>query len=99
MDEAAGSSTVAIAAASTVIMANRSGRRIAFSISNYGAATVFLTMSNTQLAAANSGIALYPGMTISDSSSDIYKCFQGTVSGYEAGGAGTLSVWERVNMD
>lgn len=95
MSDYAGSSTVAIAAASTQVLANRNGERIAFSISNYGAATVYLTMSNTQMAGANRGIALYPGMTISDSSSDIYKCWQGTITGYEAGGAGTLAVWER----
>ena len=96
MDELAGSSTVAVAAASTEVMAKRLGRRLAFSITNNSALNVFLSLSDTQEAAANRGILLAPYATVADSSSDVYKCWQGTITAYEATGAASLSCWERV---
>lgn len=91
-----GGSTVAVAAASTAVLAPRFGRRVAFSISNYGTTTVFLTFSDSQVAAANRGLALYPGTSMGDSNSDTYRCWQGAITAFEASGAGTLSVWERL---
>ncbi len=96
----AGSSNVTVAATSTIVLPRRStaGGRVAFSISNYSALLIYLNMSDGEGAAAGKGIALYPGMTISDSSSDVYKCWQGTISAQEATGAATLAIWERVTV-
>lgn len=99
--EYAGGSTVAVAAASTEVLPRRirSGfrpARIAFSISNYGGVAVYLNLSNTQEAAAGIGVLLQPGGTFIDSNDGAYECWQGTITAFEAGGAGTLAVWERV---
>lgn len=96
MEDSGGSSSVSVGATSTQILAPRHGRRIAFSISNYGAAIVYVNLSDKEGAIANQGIALYPGATMADSNGDIYKCWQGAINGIESGGAGTLAVWERV---
>jgi hypothetical protein len=69
---------------------------MAFSITNYGAAVVYLNLSDTVGAAVGYGIPLYPGTTLMDSNSEKYECWQGTISAIEAGGVGTLAVWERV---
>ena len=98
----AGSSTVAVAATSTLVLPARvrqfAGRpqRIAFSITNYSAVVIYLNLSNSEPAAAGYGIPLYPGTTLMDSNSEKYECWQGTISAIEAGAVGTLAVWERV---
>lgn len=92
-----GSSTFASAATSAVILPSRVyGQRVAFSISNYGAVTVYLSLSDVEGAVAGRGIALAPGSTFSDSNGDNYLCWQGAIHGLDAGAAGTLAVWERV---
>jgi len=96
MADYAGSSNVAVAATSTAVMAARNGKRIAFSITNLSALIVYMNMSMTANAVLTQGIALYPGMTITDSSGDVYKCWQGTITAIEATGAATLACWERV---
>jgi len=70
--------------------------RIAFSITNYGAAVVWINPSDTQPAAIGVGIPLYPGVTMMDSNSESYECWQGAINCIDAGGTGTLAVWERV---
>lgn len=96
MEDLAGSSNVAVAATSTAVLQARRGRRLGFSISNYSALLVYVNLSDKEGAVIGRGIALQPGMTISDSSSDVYKCWQGAISAIETTGAATLSVWERV---
>ena len=96
MPDYAGSSSAAVGSASTIILDARRGRRLAFSISNYSALVVYLNLSDKEGAAVGYGIALYPGMTVSDSSATGIPCWQGTISAIEATGAATLAVWERV---
>jgi hypothetical protein len=93
----AGSSNLAVASSSTIVLPKRvSGIRVAFSISNYSALVVYLNLSDAQGAIIGQGIALYPGMTVSDSTNGIVPCWQGTITAIEATGAATLAIWERV---
>jgi FlaG/FlaF family flagellin (archaellin) len=97
MEDNGQSSNLTVGATSTEVLRKRPyGSRVAFSITNYSALTVYLNLSDTGIAEAGKGIGLYPGGTISDSSSDVYKCWQGTINAQEATGAATLSIWERV---
>lgn len=96
--DAAGSSTFTAAATSTQVMPNRSGRRIEYSITNYGAVVVYLNLSNNQPAQVGYGVPLYPGQTIFASSSNGIPCWQGSISAIDATATGTLAVWERVQL-
>jgi len=98
----AGSSTVAAAATSGLVLPTRPRAgirpaRIAFSITNYSAVVVWLNLSNTEGAAVGYGIPLYPGTTLMDSNSEKYECWQGTITCIDATATGTLAVWERVS--
>lgn len=97
MVDSGSSGNVAVAATATSVLPKRvGGKRLAYSISNYGAVVVYLTFSDFQTATSTTGLALQPGQTIADSNSAGYFCWQGAISAIEAGGAGTLSYTERV---
>lgn len=95
----AGGSNVTTSATSTVVAQPRLGRRIMISISNYGSNIAWIMFSNEQQAAVGYGIPCYPGQTISDSSSDVYQCWQGSVAVIQdTAGSTTLSIAERVSL-
>jgi hypothetical protein len=98
-DYASGSNLTTSATSQTVLEARR-GRRIAFSVTNYGATTAWLMLSDNEPAVVGSGVPVYAGTTVSDSNNDKYKCFQGAITAVDdgAGGATTLSIWERVEL-
>lgn len=100
MESLAGSGNLTTSATSQEVMSPRRGRRVAYSISNYGATPAYLSLSDTQAAAVGYGITLAAGATISDSNGADYKCWQGKISAVDngAGGATTLSYWERVEL-
>jgi hypothetical protein len=101
MGDISGSHTITTSATSQQIMSNRNGKRIAFSISNYGATAAWINISNEEGATVGYGIYLPPGTTVSDSNNGSgYKCSQSTISVVDdgAGGATTLSYWERVEV-
>ena len=98
-EDYAGGSTITTSSSNQVISPNRLGRRISISITNYGTNTAWLMLSSNQPAAVGYGIPLYVGETITDSSSDVYQCWQGAVACIQAAaGTTTLSVWERVQL-
>jgi len=97
--ELAGSSTLTTSATAQTVLANRSGRRVAFTISNYGATTAWICLSDVQTAAVGVGIPLAAGSSISDEwKSEKLPCWQGAITAVDdgAGGATTISTWERV---
>lgn len=94
----AGASTATLAAATnTAVLINRQGKRIALSIANVGANPVYVNMSDTQPAAANTGIYLAPGGILTDSNAGNYWCWQGAICAISTAGS-TLAIWERVSL-
>lgn len=95
MDSAGGSSVTVAAATVTPVLPRRTeNRRVAFSISNVGANSCFLSPSDVGVAAANAGIYLAPGGVMSDSDATSYRCWSGAISAFSTAGT-TLAVWER----
>ena len=80
MADMGSSSTVSAGATSASVLDPRFGRRIAVTISNVGANIAYLNFSDQQGAATGYGIALQPGTSVGDSSSDYVKCWQGRIT-------------------
>lgn len=94
MADMGSSSTVSAGATSATVFQPRFGRRIAVTISNVGANIVYLNFSDAEGAATSYGIALQPGTSFGDSSSDYVKCWQGRITCISAAGS-TLACYER----
>lgn len=98
MTDYGGQSTLTLAAATVAqVFPSRAGRRRAFSVANVGANPVYLTMSDTEIAVAGSGIYLAPGGILSDSDFGANTCWQGAISAISTAGS-SLSMWERVTL-
>lgn len=96
----AGSKAVTTSGTSQVVSEPKMGRRVAFSITNYGATIAWVNMSDSETAGVGRGIPIYPGGVIADSNGDIYRCWQGSITAVDNGasGATTIAVWERVAL-
>lgn len=95
-----GSKNLTTSATAQEVLEPRRGARISFAITNYGLTTAWVCLSDQQVAAVGTGIPIYAGTTISDSSSDAYKCWQGKVTAVDdgSGGATTIAITERVSL-
>lgn len=96
----AGNRTLTTSGTSQQVSPAQFGRRISFSITNYGTTVAWVCQSDNQTAAVGVGVPLYPGQTMADSSSDIYRCWQGRITAVDdgSGGATTLAIFERVML-
>jgi len=83
-----GAKNLTTSATAQEVMAPRMGQRISFAITNYGLTTAWICLSDQQVAAVGTGIPIYAGTTISDSSSDVYQCWQGKITAVDDGAAG-----------
>lgn len=96
----AGSSTLTTSGTSQIVSPKKNGIRIAIVITNYGTTRAWINLSDDQEAAVGTGIPLDAGMSYVDSNSEQYYAWQGSISAVDngAGGATTLSIWERVSV-
>ncbi len=96
--EASGAGVITTSGTNQRIIGPRFGKRLEFTITNYGATLAWVNPSDAQTAAVARGIPLYPGATMSgEKKGDNSKCYQGQICAVDDGssGATVLAYWER----